>query len=290
MPGGSVVRLARVVGPTELILLLLIAVIVSVPLLINKHFKRSRGNKPTNEQRVASFSSPEAAGKWAKGFLIASLILAVVAVISGLLQVELLSRLAEGSNYTMEEVTQNDSRQQLIGIFQVLLLIGTAVAFLFWFHRVNKNLPSLGQMGLLFTPGWAVGFFFVPFYNLVRPFQAMRAAWHGSNPGHMGLDTTTQITDFGSRLGTPSLVGWWWALFLISNFVGNIAGRLLLSQQDAAGLQSGSALMVISDLLDIPSALVAIRLVGHLTRWQVEKEKLIHQQGGQIAATLLVSP
>ncbi len=142
------------------------------------------GNAPTKAQSVASFSSPKDAGTWAKGLLIASLVLAVVAVISGLLQFKLLSRLAEGSNYTMEEVTQNDSRQGIIGVFQILIWIRTAIAFLIWFHRVNKNLPSLRQTGLIFTPGWAVGFFFVPFFNLVRPFQAMRAAWHGSDQPH----------------------------------------------------------------------------------------------------------
>ncbi len=279
------------IGPPELILLLLIVAIVSVPFLINKRFKKSRENKPTNEQGLASFSSPEASGKWAKGLLVASLILAAVAVISGLLQIELLSRLAEGSNYTIEEVNQNDSRQALIGLLQVLLVVGTAIPFLIWFYRVHKNLPILGQTGLLFTPGWAVGFFFVPLFNLVRPFQAMRAAWHGSDPSRIGLDVTSHKTDFGSRLGTPSLVGWWWALFLISNFVANIAGRLFLTPNQAAPeLQTGSILMVVSDMLEIPSALVAIRLVSHLTRWQVEKEQVIRQQGGQVAAAPLISP
>ena len=263
------------IGPPELILLLLIVAIVGVPFLINKRFKKSRENKPTNKQRLASFSSPEASGKWAKGLLVASLILAAVAAISGLLQIGLLSRLAEGANYTIEEVNQNDSRQALIGLLQVLLVIGTAIPFLIWFYRVHKNLPILGQTGLLFSPGWAVGFFFVPLFNLVRPFQAMRAAWHGSDPSRIGLDVTSHKTDFGSRLGTPSLVGWWWALFLVSNFVANIAGRLFLTPNQAAPeLQTGSILMVVSDMLDIPSALVAIRLVSHLTRWQVAKEQL----------------
>jgi hypothetical protein len=282
------------IGPTELILVLLVVAIVGVPIaiavLFNKRFKKSGGNKSASEQPVAPFSSPETVGKRVKALLVASLVLAVVAVISGFLQVELLSRLADGSSYTMEEVAQNDSRQQLIGVFQVLLWIGTAVAFLVWFYRMNKNLPSLGQTGLLFTPGWAVGFFFVPFFNLVRPFQAMRAAWHGSDPSRLGFDFASHKTDLGSRLGTPALVGWWWALFLISNVIGNAAARLLISQKTATGLQTGSALLVLSDLLDIPSALVAIRLVGHLTKWQVEKEKLISQQHGQVATAPLVSP
>jgi len=271
------------IGLPELIILLLIALVVGVPFFLNRRFKRSARHEPTTGPQAVPFSSPEPAGTWAKRLLVGSLILAGVAVISGVLQVELLSRVAAGSNYTMEEVTRNDARQGMIGIFQVLLWIGTAMAFLIWFHRVNKNLPSLGQTGLLFTPGWAVGFFFVPLFNLVRPFQAMRAVWHGSDPGRSGFDFAPHKTDFGSQLGTPSLVAWWWGLFLISNFVGNAAGRLFISQQTPAELLLGSRLMVLSDLIDIPSALVAIRLVGRLTGWQVEKEKLIRQQGPQVA-------
>jgi hypothetical protein len=276
------------IGPAELILLLLILGILGVPFLINKRFKRSKTNKPTDEQRVTSFSSPEASGKWAKSLLVATLILALVAIISGVLQIELLSRLDRGYGYELTEVAQNDSRQALIGRLQVLLLIGTAIAFLIWFHRVNKNLPSLGLTGLIFTPGWAVGFFFVPFFNLVRPFQAMRAAWHGSDPSCLGLDFTSHRADFGSRLGTPKLVGWWWALFLISNILGNIAARLFLTpNQTISGMYAGSVLLAVSDMLDIPGALIAIRLVGHLTKWQVEKAELIGRQGGQVATAPL---
>jgi hypothetical protein len=277
------------IGLPELILLVLIAVLVIFPFVIvahlfNKSFKRSRGNKPADQRPVASFSSPETAGKWAKSLLFATLILALVAIISGVLQIELLSRLNRGYSYELTEAAQSDSRQALIGRLQVVLLAITAIAFLFWFHRVNKNLPGLGQTGLIFTPGWAVGFFFVPFLNLVRPFQAMRAAWHGSDPGNIGLDFTSHRTDFGRRLGTPPLVGWWWALFLLSNFLANIASRLFLTQnQTLPGLQAGSVLMVISDILDIPGALIAIRLVAQLTRWQVEKERLINRQDAQVA-------
>ena len=243
------------------------------------------------EQSTVLFSSPEAAGRWTKGLLIATLVLAIVAVMSGCLQIELLSRVAGGSSITDVEAAQNDSRQQLIGILQVLLWIGTAVAFLIWFHRMHKNLPSLGESDLKYTPGWAVGGFFVPFLNLVRPLQVMREVWHGSDPERLKLDEASNGPGIRNRLGTPPLVGWWWALFLISAFAGNIASRLLLTEnQPLPVLQDASILLVVSDLLDIPSSLVAIRLVSRLTKWQTEKAELIRQQGGQVAMASMASP
>jgi hypothetical protein len=243
------------------------------------------------EQSTVLFSSPEAAGRWAKGLLIATLVLAVVAVMSGFLQIELLSRAAGGSSITDAEVAQNDSRQLLIGILQIWLWIGTAVAFLIWFHRMHKNLPSLGESDLKYTPGWAVGGFFVPFLNLVRPLQVMREVWRGSDPERLKLDVNSDGPGIRYQRGTPPLVGWWWALFLISAFAGNIAARLLLTEnQPLPELQTASVLLVVSDLLDIPSSLVAISLVGRLTRWQAEKAELIRQQGGQVDVALMVSP
>ncbi|MBE3046925.1 DUF4328 domain-containing protein [Candidatus Bathyarchaeota archaeon] len=273
-------------GFPEMILLLLFVVIVACTVLIihfiSRRFNKSKKDSLTNGQSTAPFSSPEAAGKWTRGLLAATLILAALAVISGALQIELLSRIARGAGYTLEEVSRNDSRRQVLGILQILFFIGTAVAFLIWFHRAYKNLPSLGQRRFVFTPGWAVGFFFVPFLNFVRPFQAMRELWHGSDPGRWELDAPSDGSGIHDRLGTPPLVGWWWALFLVSGIMSNIAARLYLFASGTE-VQTAGVLMVVSDLLDIPSALVAIRLVGCLTRWQTEKARLISQRGGQVA-------
>jgi len=98
----------------------------------------------------------------------------VMVVISGLLQVALIAK-AVTVSITMAEATANDARQRLIGVFEIVLLIGAAVTFLVWFHRVDKNLSALGGRDLKYTPGWAMGGFFVPFLNLVRPSQVNMA-------------------------------------------------------------------------------------------------------------------
>ncbi len=230
-------------------------------------------------QSVVPFSSPDGAGRWAKGLLIATLALSVVAAVSGLLQIELLSR-AASAGISNAEAAANDSRQQLIGVLQILVFLGTAVAFLIWLHRTHKNLPALGGRELKYTPGWAVGGFFVPFLNLVRPLQVMREVWHGSDPAGFERDVGAGGPAIRNQLGTPSLVGWWWALFLFSSFLGNITARMAsASNQTLAQLQALSALLVFSDLLDVPSALVAIRLIGRVTSWQSERAELVRRSG-----------
>ena len=275
-----------------LIALLFLAFPVLIALYINGRFKRSRGDRldrtglaeevQTDDERpIVPFSSPERLGKWTKGFLAATFILAAFAIISGEMQIALLSRAARGFGIGPEEASLNDLRQGLVGMLQVLLYSGTGIIFLIWFHRMHRNLPSLGETGLIFTPGWAVGFFFVPFFNLVRPFQAMRELWHGSDPGRLEIALASDGSGGQGRLRTPPLVGWWWALFLAASFVENISARLLLPPaQTLSELRTSSLLSVAADLLLIPSALVAILLVGRLTRWQVQRAESIQQRGG----------
>lgn len=285
--------------PETLVLLMMIAfviglaLVIAVTIFVDSRFRRSRTRRLAHEQPKPPFSSPAAEGNWARGFLVAILVLSVVSIISGILEIELYSRLIRGYGYELAEVPQASLRQSLIGLLQSLLYMGTAVPFLIWFHRAHKNLPSLGQTGLAFTPGWAVGLFFVPFLSLVRPFQAMREVWRGSDPGRVetGVDSDGPVPASAPR--TAALVGWWWAFFLMMNLGSGMASRIYLyaaSTQSFPALRAASVLMIGCDLLFILGALVTIRLVGRLTRWQVEKARLISQQSGQAAAAVAAGP
>lgn len=83
------------------------------------------------------------------------------------------------------------------------VLLVTAIVWLVWQHRAQKNLEGLGATRLRFTPGWAVGWWFVPLANLLKPFQTMRELWKASGDPY-GWQTRT----------TSPLLGWWWGLYL----------------------------------------------------------------------------
>lgn len=228
---------------------------------------------------IEGFASPTGAGQWTKGLLLASLALAVVATVAGLLQIDLLSRATSG-NVTVAEAAASDARQQTIGVLQLLVHVATAVAFLVWFRRVHKNLSSIGGRDLKYTSGWAIGGFFVPFLNLIRPLQVMREVWHGSDPAGIERDTAPSGPLIRDQLGTPSPVGWWWALFVISSFLANVSMRMLLSDdQTIERLQAATFLDVVANVLWVSAAVLAILVVGRVTAWQVLRADEIYQSG-----------
>ena len=102
----------------------------------------------------------------------------------------------------------------LAGITQFLSLIASYVLGSLWTYRAMKNLHIVNDPNADMKPGWAVGWYFIPFANLVKPFQGMLEIWRGSH--HQA----------GESEKVPAFVGWWWAFWLGSNILANVAVRL----------------------------------------------------------------
>src|SRR5437870_1202350 len=115
--------------------------------------------------------------QWVKGLLIAGIALAALSLVSGLLQQDLLSRAARGLVISAEEASANDLRQGGIAVLQFAVLIATAVAWLMWLYRAYGNLLHFGTRTTAYSPGWSVGEWFLPFFNLVRAYQIMKELW-----------------------------------------------------------------------------------------------------------------
>lgn len=162
-----------------------------------------------NTSLMTPFVSGHTRAQWVAFLLIAGIVLDLIAVGSVAAQIELLSRAMAGQIITQAEAAANDSRQQILAVLQGGVWFITAVLFLMWLHRAYRNLPTLGARHLKYSPGWAVGGFFVPILSLVRPFQVVRKIWQASDPNVLD-DSAWQ------RAETSALVGWWWAFFLIS--------------------------------------------------------------------------
>jgi hypothetical protein len=145
------------------------------------------------------------------------------------------------------------------------VFLATAVVWSTFVHRCNANARALGVQGMEFTPGWTVGWYFVPFANLFKPFQATREIYQATDPAADAQNWR--------RRPVPSLLGWWWGAWIFSNVLGGVIGRLSLTS-DPAVLSLSAGLDVVDGLLDVALCLLAIRVVRALSERQEQKARV----------------
>jgi hypothetical protein len=218
-------------------------------------------------EKQTKISNP--ASKWVVWIFIALLILNIIAVFSGFAQAQLLNKAIDGEIITPSEAISNDTREAIIGFTQFALYLASGIVFLIWIHKAHKNLLSLNVSNLRFTPGWAVGWFFVPVMSLFRPYQVVSEIWKASYP------KADANTTYWKSIPTSPLVGWWWTLFIISNFVAQIALRLILTGEDLSDLLNSTYAYVVSDAIDVVGIMITILMVRRISQFQAAKNKLI---------------
>ncbi|HYI65127.1 MAG TPA: DUF4328 domain-containing protein [Allosphingosinicella sp.] len=151
------------------------------------------------------------------------------------------------------------------GVFllaELVLIIATAIFFFIWIYRANANARALGADDMSATPGWAVGWFFVPFANLVMPFMTVRELWKASvRPRDWQL------------VPAPVAIPLWWAFWLASNITGAIAATIGL-QTMSEPVPTADTLAALSELLSIPAALLLAWIIGGIQAHQAGPEHL----------------
>jgi hypothetical protein len=193
------------------------------------------------------------------------ILLSVVSAISDYMEIDLLNRFLSGEEIQESVIDSNDIRQLLVVFVYMLSFWSAGIFFLMWFHRAHRNLPALGIQEPDYSPRWAVAGFFVPFINVWRPYQVMREVWNASDP-----DTVEGLS--WKEMSPSPLVKWWWALFVLSIYLWNIALRLTLTGEfSPESIIQANWLYSTSHLIDLPGLLVAIHLIKQIDKRQEEK-------------------
>jgi len=205
------------------------------------------------------FKDPTELTKWTKRALYAYVMVVVIAIISSALEAQLLSDFKNGV-YTSEKLAvaaaeANDDRQGKIGIVQLILFLVSGILSLKWIYRANFNARGLGAINMVFTPGWAIGWYFIPIANLWKPYQAMKEIWKASN--------NTQNWNIWSAKSVSSLLPWWWFFWLSSGIIGNAAFRMTLRANEIDELLTANA---VAQLSNISGIFLSLIFIGILTR------------------------
>jgi len=156
------------------------------------------------------------------------------------------------------------------GLVGGYLLIGP-IAFLPWFFRAYRNLARFGIPDLRYAPGWAIGSWFIPIFNLFRPKQIANDIDRGSGPGAIVNDGTWH------QRAVARLLHWWWGIYIFDGVLGAIAGMVIAGASEDSSLtqtealeqeRAGYVLDVLASIAGIAAIVLAILVIRRITRMQ----------------------
>ncbi|MGB6219465.1 DUF4328 domain-containing protein [Haloferula sp.] len=189
--------------------------------------------------------------------LICAILEVIIAIVSGF---ELSLLKSGGADAYLEGETHSWLLLAIGGsaILWLILYLVTVVAFSKWIIRSSKNAwlfaHQSGQRTMTITPGWAVGYFFIPIINLWKPYTAMR-----------------EIRDATDASLLRSILPFWWTAWILSSVIGQISFRLGNKADTVESYITSS----VFDLATLPVSIVltvlAIQLVRDMTRGQLER-------------------
>ncbi|CAN5626000.1 hypothetical protein BH10ACT11_BH10ACT11_20260 [soil metagenome] len=214
--------------------------------------------------------SAEPLGERAKvaiGMVATVMLTAAVSLWADLSKYDAVSRVVDGERVSLSELQSVDDRVSTVGVVYGIALVISVVTFLLWYSRAYRNIGPLGVREPRYGPRWAVASWFIPILSLFRPKQVMNDIWRAGDP-----DLPRVVASLEGRQVTP-LLHWWWALWLLSNWVGTLAVRVSFDKANpsAEDLKSQSLGYVFSDIADIVAGVLAILVIRALTARQDER-------------------
>ncbi len=218
---------------------------------------------PDYALKTATFASGHARARIVVWLLTALIVVNLIHIGSEILQLNYLSRILTHEIVTRDERLSNAYRILGVAFLYFVIYIPTVILFLMWVHRAYKNLPALKAQHLEFSPGWAVGYFFIPILNLFYPYRVMKEIWRKSDPEFEDPDHY-----LSPPTGVSIIIPLWWGAWLASTFVDRIVFRLLLGERDPAKLFYLAQLGIASSLLNIVSCVLAILVVREINARQ----------------------
>jgi len=198
----------------------------------------------------------------------------IISLISSYFQYDLLQTAANGGEISLEYANSNDTRQQIIGITQVIVNIISAVTFIQWFRRAYYNL-HLRVDFLAHSENWAAASWFVPVISLFRPYQIMKELFHQTKLLLMKREIITH-----EELTTFSL-GIWWTLWIINNFIGQYVFKSSMKAETIDELTICTVADMVSSIVGIPLAIITVKIIKEYSQIEpllLEKDVILKNE------------
>ena len=194
-------------------LLPLILIISIIALIIYFIRKKGKGKSTDLNLTITDYKNAKTLNNIFKTILYVLLVFQIIYLIGEIILINAITQV----NLDYDKVEGAENLQALIGIpFIIIEVIG----FIFggmWIYRMNYNARCLGAIQMRFTPGWSVGWYFIPLALLWKPYQAMKEIY---------LKTYNLNTKVSQINNTPIFFAFWWTCWIIGSAFDTAGSRL----------------------------------------------------------------
>jgi chaperone required for assembly of F1-ATPase len=132
---------------------------------------------------IAPTGSPRGWHKLDKPRAIAELAMAASVAMSLVLALAFRHRwsIVRGS-FTIDQIERADRLAQNAQLALLGVSLLTLAAIIVWMYRAARNVQLLGRQTMQWSPGWAIGAWFIPVANAVLPFLVVDEVYRASEP------------------------------------------------------------------------------------------------------------
>jgi hypothetical protein len=181
-------------------------------------------------------------------FLKLTIVASAVAFVSGIY--ELYSYSAIPPNLDFDSILVPAEIMSIVAdFFQIVFSIIGTILFFRWIHVSVKNLRALSGLSMKFTPGWSVGWFFIPIASYFKSLPIMKEIWWASHKD--------EEVEHG-------IVRGWWQLFILSQAFGRLALKGAFKVVHVSSFMESALQFVVSDGLDLLLTIVTLVLVTRI--------------------------
>jgi hypothetical protein len=181
------------------------------------------------------------------------LVLAIISIISKILQYNLLNDANNGIAISTASASINDIREAIISVIDFIISIISVVTFIQWFRRAYWNLHEISS-NLSYSEGWAAGSWFVPIISFYRPFVIMKELFS---------ETKRIFIQNGKNVHqnyTPTL-NLWWTLWIIGAALETTINQYQKNSKDIDVLMNATIGEIIALVLSIVSCIITIKII-----------------------------
>jgi hypothetical protein len=218
------------------------------------------------------FQSIRTRYKWVLWIFIAMGLANAVALVFYIVVIRLLDQ-AKSGDLSQSVLETYSAGEIIINSVQLLLIVASALVFFFWIHRAYKNLTALGGMNLRHSPGWAIGWFFVPIAYLWKPYQVVAEIWRVSHPVTRAFDSKNPP----ATVPPADLVGWWWAAYIVQSIIGQISFRMSSYAKEYNGAVALMYMSIVDAFVSILGIIITVLMVKKITDFQENKAEMMRK-------------